>query len=48
MISFENMKLTIGHIARHTPSGRGAPGREAERKLCIPDAEIIKKVLEAL
>lgn len=29
MISFENMKLTIGHIARHTPAGSGAPGREA-------------------
>lgn len=29
MISYENTKLTIGHIARHTPAGSGAPGREA-------------------
>ena len=26
---FENINLTIGHIARHTPTGSGAPGREA-------------------
>ena len=26
---FNNMNLTIGHIARHTPVGSGAPGREA-------------------
>ena len=29
MISFDNMNLTEGHIARHTPTGSGAPGREA-------------------
>ena len=29
MISFEQMSLTEGHIARHTPTGSGAPGREA-------------------
>lgn len=26
---FESINLTIGHIARHTPTGSGAPGREA-------------------
>ncbi|MCR5769365.1 MAG: nucleotidyl transferase AbiEii/AbiGii toxin family protein [Lachnospiraceae bacterium] len=29
MITFENVSLTEGHIARHTPTGSGAPGREA-------------------
>lgn len=29
MINFENVSLTEGHIARHTPTGSGAPGREA-------------------
>lgn len=29
MISFDRIKLTTGHIARHTPTGSGAPGREA-------------------
>lgn len=29
MIDFSNIKLTEGHIARHTPTGSGAPGREA-------------------
>lgn len=29
MNSFDRMTLTIGHIARHTPTGSGAPGREA-------------------
>ena len=29
MITFENERITEGHIARHTPTGGGAPGREA-------------------
>ena len=29
MITFDNAKLTEGYIARHTPTGSGAPGREA-------------------
>ena len=29
MISYDNISLTEGHIARHTPTGSGAPGREA-------------------
>ena len=29
MISFDNANLTEGHIARHTPTGSGVPGREA-------------------
>ena len=29
MITFENERITEGHIARHTPIGGGAPGREA-------------------
>lgn len=29
MIDFEKASLTEGHIARHTPTGSGAPGREA-------------------
>ena len=29
MMKFENANLTEGHIARHTPTGSGAPGREA-------------------
>lgn len=29
MITFDNSNLTEGHIARHTPMGSGAPGREA-------------------
>ena len=29
MNHFDQIKLTIGHIARHTPTGSGAPGREA-------------------
>ena len=29
MIRFDNIKLTEGHIARHIPTGSGAPGREA-------------------
>ncbi len=29
MISFDNVNLTEGYIARHTPTGSGAPGREA-------------------
>lgn len=29
MISFDHASLTEGHIARHTPTGSGAPGREA-------------------
>ncbi len=29
MISFENINLTEGYIARHTPLGSGSPGREA-------------------
>lgn len=28
-MKFENANLTEGHIARHTPTGSGAPGREA-------------------
>ena len=29
MISFDKVNLTEGYIARHTPTGSGAPGREA-------------------
>lgn len=29
MNHFDQVNLTIGHIARHTPTGSGAPGREA-------------------
>ena len=29
MIDFEKASLTEGYIARHTPTGSGAPGREA-------------------
>lgn len=29
MIDFEKVSLTEGYIARHTPMGSGAPGREA-------------------
>ena len=29
MIDFEKASLTEGHIARHTPTGSGAPGKEA-------------------
>ena len=29
MSSFDRVSLTIGHIARHTPTGSGSPGREA-------------------
>lgn len=29
MNHFDHVNLTIGHIARHTPTGSGAPGREA-------------------
>lgn len=29
MIDFEKSSLTEGHIARHIPTGSGAPGREA-------------------
>lgn len=29
MIQTDHVNLTIGHIARHTPTGSGAPGREA-------------------
>ena len=29
MITFDHIKLTEGYIARHIPSGSGAPGREA-------------------
>lgn len=29
MIGFEKVSLTEGHIVRHTPTGSGAPGREA-------------------
>ena len=29
MISFDRVNLTEGYIARHTPAGSGAPGREA-------------------
>lgn len=29
MISFDHAALTEGHLARHTPTGSGAPGREA-------------------
>ena len=29
MITFDKANLTEGHIARHTPTGSGAPGREA-------------------
>ena len=29
MITFEKVNLTEGYIARHTPTGSGAPGREA-------------------
>lgn len=29
MMRFDNDNLTEGYIARHTPTGSGAPGREA-------------------
>jgi len=29
MSSFDRVNITIGHIARHTPTGSGSPGREA-------------------
>ena len=29
MNNFDRMNITIGHVARHTPAGSGAPGREA-------------------
>ena len=29
MSMFDSIRLTEGHLARHTPAGSGAPGREA-------------------